>query len=143
MEDAGTRSAVPAWYWVVAVAALLFELSGCYAYYLQVSVDPATMTLDQRTLAEATPGWMLAAYGLAVGVGLVGAIGLLLRHRFAVTAMLISLVAVVIQFGGILIVPALRQSMSSDQFLGPIIIFLLSYGLWHFARMAARRGWLR
>jgi hypothetical protein len=138
-----TTGHVPAWYWVVAVAGLLFELAGCYAYYLQVTVDPASMALDQQALAEAMPAWILIAYGLAVAIGLIGAIGLLLRHRFAASALLVSLIAIVVQFGGILIVPELRQSMSSDQFLGPLLIFLIAYGLWHFARLAARRGWIR
>ena len=140
MQRARTR--VPAWYWIVAVTALLFELAGCYAYYLQAVTDVATLPLDQQALRRATPGWIEWAYELAVGIGLIGAVCLLLRRRLAVWALLISLVAIVIQFGGILLVPALRESMSSSEFLGPIIIFLLSYGFWQFALLARRRGWL-
>jgi hypothetical protein len=139
----GPSTSVPVWYWVVAVAALLFELAGCYAYYLQATADVASLPLDQRALREATPGWIEWAYEIAVGIGLVGAIGLLMRRRFAVGALLLSLLAIVIQFGGVLLAPALRSSMSSDQFLGPIVIFVLAYGFWQFAKRARRHGWLR
>ena len=56
--------------------------------------------------------------------------------------MLVSLVAIVVQFGGIALVPAMRGAMSSSQLLGPILIFLIAYGLWRFAVGSARRGWL-
>ena len=137
------RHGVPGWYWLVALAALLFELAGCYAFYLQVTTDVAGLPVDQRALVEATPIWINAAYGLAVAAGLVGAIGLLQRLRFAKGALLLSLVAIVVQFGGILLVPALRQSIPSDELLGPIVIFVLAYAFWQFAKIAAKRGWLR
>ena len=136
---------MPGWYWLVAVAALLFEAVGCYAYYSEVMRSPAevaTLPLDQRRLVELTPVWITGAYAIAVWVGLIGAVGLLLRRRFAVLALLVSLVAIVVQFGGILLVPALRSSIPSDQLLGPIIIFVIAYGLWQFASMARKRGWL-
>lgn len=139
------RPVVPGWYWLVAVAALLFEGVGCYAHYLEVMRSPAevaALPLDQRRLVELTPIWISGAYAVAVWVGMIGAVGLLLRRRFAVLALLVSLVAIVVQFGGILLVPALRSSIPSDQLLGPIIIFVIAYGLWQFASMARKRGWL-
>ena len=132
----------PPWYWLVAVAALLFELAGSYAYYLQMTTDPAGLPVDQRALIQSTPVWINAAYGLAVLAGVIGAVGLLQRRRFATGALGLSLAMVFVQFGGIMLVPALRQSIPSDQLLGPIVIFLLAYGFWQFARAAARRGWL-
>jgi hypothetical protein len=137
-----SRPNVPGWYWLVAVAALLFELVGCFAFYLQVTTDPATLPVDQRALIEATPMWINAAYAIAVLAGLAGAVGLLQRMRWAKGALFLSLAMIVVQFGGILAVPALRQSLPSDQLLGPIVIFLLAYGFWQFAKIAAKRGWI-
>ena len=56
---------------------------------------------------EATPPWMVAAYAIAVWVGLAGAALLLMRRKLAVPLLLVSLVAVVVQFGGLLLVPAI------------------------------------
>ena len=137
------RHGVPGWFWLVAVAALLFELVGCYALYLQLTTDAAALPVDQRALYEATPLWIEVAYALAVAAGLVGAIALLQRRRFAKGALLLSLVAITIQFGGVMLVPTLRSSIPSDDWLGPIVIFILAYAFWQFAKIAAKRGWLR
>ncbi|MEO5809224.1 MAG: hypothetical protein ABIR51_03990 [Sphingomicrobium sp.] len=142
-DGRGRGGGVPGWYWLVAMAALLFELAGCYALYLQLTTDAAALPVDQRALIEATPMWITGAYALAVVSGLVGAIALLQRRRFAKGALLLSLVAIAVQFGGILLVPALRSSIPSDELLGPIVIFVLAYGFWQFAKIAAKRDWLR
>ena len=142
-EGRGRGDGVPGWFWLVAVAALLFEAAGCYALYLQLTTDAAALPVDQRALFEATPMWITGAYALAVAAGLVGAIALLQRRRFAKGALLLSLVAITVQFGGILLVPTLRQSTPSNEYLGPIVIFVLAYAFWQFAKIAAKRGWLR
>ena len=133
---------VPGWYWVVAVLCLLFELAGCYAYLLQVTVDPATLPVDQRALVEAMPIWAIAAYAVAVWVWMAGAVGLLLKKKFARGALFVSMIFVIVQFGGMLMIPEIRGSMSSDQLLGPLLIFALSYGYWQFSKIAWKRGWL-
>lgn len=143
MNDLRGERAVPAWFWIIAILALLFEILGCVMYWTQVSADPATLPVDQRAMQEAMPVWMTAAYGIAVWVGLAGAVLLLLRHRHAVPLLLISLIAVIVQFGGILVVPELRDMVPPNAYLGPIVIGLIAYGLWHFSRYAAKRGWLR
>jgi hypothetical protein len=33
--------------------------------------------------------------------------------------------------------------VTSDALLGPVIIIIISYGIWQLARLAKRRGWLR
>ena len=143
MDESRDVGEVPAWFWVIGVLALLFELLGCVMYWSQVSADPASLPIDQRALQEAMPVWMTAAYAVAVWVGLAGAIMLLLRRRHAELLLLVSLVAVVIQFGGVLVVPKLRDMVPPDGYVGPIGIAVIAYGLWHFARLSRKRGWLR
>jgi uncharacterized membrane protein len=55
--------------------------------------------------------------------------------------LLASLAAVVVQFSAIFIVPEMRV-VTSDALLGPVIIIIISYGIWQLARLAKRRGWL-
>ena len=135
----------PAWYWVAAVGALLFECLGCFFYVAEVRLTPeqiAMLPLDQAAMLSARPSWYYAAFGVAVWVGLAGTVGLLLRKAWAVPALLISLIAVIVQFSAILIVPAM-QDVSSDALLGPILVALVCYGIFMLARLAMRRGWLR
>jgi len=142
---AATGTSVPIWYWVAAVLALLFECLGCFFYVAEVRLTPeqiAMLPLDQAAMLSARPSWYYAAFGVAVWVGLAGTVGLLLRKAWAVPALLISLIAVIVQFSAILIVPEMR-TVTSDALLGPILVALVCYGIFMLARLAKRRGWLR
>ncbi len=143
MDEAREGKAEPRWFMAAAIAALLWELLGCAMYILQVTADRATLPIDQRAMWEATPTWMIGAYAVAVWLGLAGAVLLAMRRRFAEPVLLGSLVAVVVQFSGLLLVPALRDRTPADAWLLPIVIVAVSYAIWHFARRARASGWLR
>jgi hypothetical protein len=134
---------VPAWYWAVAFAAMLFEGAGAYLFGLNLTLDPATLPLDQRSIYEATPQWMNLTWAVAIGAGLFGAVGLLIRRRFAEPALLVSLLAVAVQFSGLFLVKQLRELTPEDHLIVPVVILLLAYGFWQSAKLAKRRGWLR
>ena len=142
-ETAAEASSAPAWYWLVAAGALLFELAGAYLYANSLMLDPATLPLDQRAIFDATPQWMTIAWGIAIASGVIGAIGLLLRLRFAQPLLLISLIAVVVQFSGIFLVRELRELTPEDHLAVPVAILLLAYGIWQTSKVAQKRGWLR
>ena len=142
MEEVATKPGAPAWYWATAVAALLFEAAGAFLFANSLTLDPATLPLDQRSIYEATPQWMTIAWALAIGAGLLGAIGLILRRRFAEPALLISLVAVAVQFSGIFLVKQLRELTPEEQLLMPVVILMLAYAFWQAAKLARRRDWL-
>lgn len=149
MTDESTVAAAsghpPAWYWIAAVAALLFECLGAFFYVAEVRLTPeqiATLPLDQAAMLSARPTWYYAAFAIAVWVGLAGTIGLLLRKSWAVSLLLVSLVAVIAQFSAIFIVPEMRV-VTSDALLGPVIVIVVCYGILMLGRLAKRRGWLR
>lgn len=132
----------PAWYWPIALFALLFEAAGAYLFLNGLKVDPATLPLDQRAIYLATPQWMNIAWGVAIGAGLLGAFGLLLRRRFAEPLLLISLLAVVLQLAGLFLVEQLRELTPEDHLIVPIAILVVAYGFWQFAKIGRSRGWL-
>ena len=140
---AADTSSLPAWYWLAAALALLFELAGAYLYSNSLMLDPARLPLDQRAVFDATPQWMTIAWGVAIGSGLLGAIGLLLRRRFAQPLLLISLSAVAVQFSGIFLVRQLRELTPEDHLIVPVVILLIAYGVWQTSKLAQTRGWLR
>lgn len=144
MDDRMTgTAAVPAWFWIASALALLFDATGCFMYLAQVGADRAALPLDQRAMWDATPAWMVAAYAVAVWVGLAGAALLLMRRRLAVPVLLVSLVAVAVQFSGLFLVPQLRQTVPDTALAGPIAVLVGCYLILQLARLAARRGWLR
>jgi hypothetical protein len=131
------------WFTWAAIAAVVWMALGCLAYLLDVTTDHTSLPADQRAMAEAVPLWMKAAYAVAVWVGLAGAVLLLLRRRLAEPLLLVSLVASVVMFSAFFLVRDLRENMSSDQLLVPILVVLLGWTIYWFARHSRQRGWLR
>ena len=143
IEDERDTAAAPRWFMAAALAAVVWELIGCAMYLMQVTADRATLPLDQRAMWDATPTWMVAAYAIGVWIGLVGAVLLVLRRKLAEPLLLGSFVAVLVQFSGLLLVPALRDRTPADAWLLPLVIIAVCYSIWHFARRARVSGWLR
>ncbi|MEO5578336.1 MAG: hypothetical protein ABIR25_04710, partial [Sphingomicrobium sp.] len=135
-EQAQATTEIPAWFWIGAGLALVWEAIGGFMYISQVTADPATLPLDQRAMIEAAPMWMTAAFAVSVWSGLAGAALLLMRRKLAVPLLLVSLVAVAIQFSALLLVPALRDRTQSDAYLLPIIILVAGYAIFMLARIA-------
>jgi putative Mn2+ efflux pump MntP len=142
--DAGFETRpIARWYYPAAIAALLFMLLGCAVFLLDVSTDPATMLIDQRAAHDAQPLWLMIVYGVAVWAGALGALLLLLRRRIAERLLLLSFVAVSIWLAGLLLVPRLRDLLGTDDIAVAIVVTILTWTIYWFARNSRRRGWLR
>lgn len=137
---------VPGWYWAVAALALLWEALGCFAYLNQVSMDSAALAglpAEQREIWTAMPGWAVGAYAVAVWAGLLGAVGLLLRRRWARLAFTASLAGVVVQFGWTFHATPILRTMGASAAAFPAFILIAAALLLWFSGLAAKRGWLR
>ena len=66
-----------------------------------------------------------------------------MRRRLAEKLLLVSLVAVLVQFSALLLVPQLRNLTTSDALFLPFVIIVAAYAIWHFAWTSRRAGWLR
>jgi hypothetical protein len=142
-----TTNRPPVWFWVVAVLTLLWMLIGVMALVMDWMADAAAvaqMSAAQQALRAERPQWLFAVYAVATLGGLGGAIGLLLRRRWAVTLLALSLAAVVVQFGYVLLVmDAIRLLGAASAITFPLVIATLGVLFLWFALVARRRGWLR
>ncbi|MBV9900227.1 MAG: hypothetical protein JOZ90_03920 [Alphaproteobacteria bacterium] len=144
MEDAA-KPAVPAWFWIVAVLALLWEGMGCFSYLAQTGMMGAKlgeMPAEQAEVWRATPVWVWCAFAVAVWVGLAGAVLLLLRHRLARAAFAVSLLAAILQFGWAYTAGGAARTGAGGAVLPICIIAAGAFLVW-FAGHGIRRGWLR
>ena len=90
----------PVWFWIVSALALIWNLLGVGAYIMQVTnpeAAMAAMTEAERLATEALPGWYTGVFATAVFAGAIGCLGLLLRKKWAIHALALSLLAVIIQ----------------------------------------------
>ena len=134
MDDVTTGRAVPAWYWIVAVLALLWEGAGCAVYLMQTMTPEAQREGSYATMA----GWQWGVFAIAVWSGLIGAVGLLLRKTWAVLALAVSLIAAACQYGYAVATDSLNPAD------GPMAAAIIIVGglVLLFAHMARKRGWL-
>jgi hypothetical protein len=97
MSDAsltpGKRKA-PWHLWVVAVLALLWNLSGAYTILMARAGRLSGLSADEAAYYAAQPFWFAIVVDVALFAPIAGAVALLLRHRSAVWLFGLSLVAV-------------------------------------------------
>ena len=140
-----TKSAVPTWYWVVAIVSLLWSLMGCAAFSMELFAQDAvmeSMTEEQRKWTKSIPGWIYVIYAVAVTTGTGGSVGLLMRKRWTVSLNAICLVSVLTQMGyTFIIADGIEVLEGADLILPVLVIGIAGVMLW-FSRSARAKGWL-
>ena len=135
MNDEVTTRAVPSWYWIVAGLAVLWEGFGCYIYVTESLARGQAGAMDSYATMAA---WQWGVFAVAVWSGLIGAIGLLLRKRWAILALLVSLIAAVIQYG----YEAATNTLPGDAMPVAVSVVVIGVLLVAFANYSGRKGWL-
>ena len=140
-----TKSAVPTWYWVVAIVSLLWSLMGCAAFSMELFAQDAvmeSMTEEQQKWTKSIPGWIYVVYAVAVTTGSGGSVGLLMRKRWTVSLNAICLVSVLTQMGyTFIIADGIEVLEGADLILPVLVIGIAGVMLW-FSRSARAKGWL-
>ena len=140
-----TKSAVPTWYWVVAIVSLLWSLMGCAAFSMELFAQDAvmeSMTEEQQKWTKSIPGWIYVIYAVAVTTGMGGSVGLLMRKRWTVSLNTICLVSVLTQMGyTFIIADGIEVLEGADLILPVLVIGIAGVMLW-FSRSARAKGWL-
>ena len=136
----------PAWFWVVAVLLLLWELMGVYACIQQFRLGADAMgpsTDYDRKLFAAMPAWYNWVYALAVGTGALGAAAMLARKALAKPLYIVSTIAVIVQFGWLFVSTDIIAAKGVWVTYFPAFILVLSlFAVW-LSDMGIKRGWLR
>ena len=143
MDEAFAPRPVAGWFYIGAIASVLIMGLGCVALVVHVTADPRTLPLDQRTLFEAEPQWVLTASSFGFVAGLLGSILLLLKRRQAERVLLASFAGLLVWLAGIFTTPQFRDLLSTDQIAVLVVTVALSWTIYWFARHSRQRGWLR
>jgi hypothetical protein len=133
------RSRTPVHLWIVGVVALLWNAMGCFDYLAtQYRMDfyMSHFTQEQLDYFYGAPAWLTAVWAIAVWGGLAGALGLLLRRRWAVWLFAASLLALAIS-------TAYNAASGGFAIMGPeavyftIVIWVLAiFFVWYAHRMS-------
>jgi hypothetical protein len=128
-------SRIPTWFWIVALLALAWEAFGAYTYTSQSMIPDGQRVGDYATMAA----WQWGVFATAVWSGVAGAVALLLKSRWAVALLLLSLLAAVVQYGH----AALNGGISSQAFPIAVAVLVVGVVLVIISSRARRAGWLR
>jgi hypothetical protein len=99
--DETPRASAPWWHWVVSVVALLWNGYGGYDYWMSKTQGDAYYRSQGATDAQIAfmhgyPMWMQVVYAIGIWGGVLGAVLLLIRSRYAVHSLAASLAAFVV-----------------------------------------------
>jgi len=139
------REKAPAWFWIVSVVALLWNLAGVGAYlqhaYMSIE-DLEKLSQAERLLYESQPSWVTAAFAIAVWGGTLGCIALLLRKKWAKPILLISLIGVLLQMAHSFFMTNSFEVYGPGAMIMPIMVILIAIALVFFARKSLDRKWI-
>ena len=153
MDDVQTAKA-PMHLWIVGLLALIWNGFGCYDYLMTRmrnldyfrSMAPDTDPEAMLAWVDAFPTYAQFGWGLGVWMGLIGSILLLMRHRWAVPVLALSLVGAVLGLGyQIFLAPPPPPPMggSAMAMLMPWVIIIVAAALFFYARAQRAKGVLR
>lgn len=138
---------IPGSFRIVAILAILWMLAGCASYIMHVTMTPADIAAlpqGQQTFMNNSPSWVYALFGIATWGGLAGAVLLLMKRRLAVTLLLVSLVAAVLQvLANYFVQDAWNLLGGATSLFMPVLIVGLGFFFWNYAKGAAAKGWLK
>ncbi|AEG48026.1 putative arabinose efflux permease [Sphingobium chlorophenolicum L-1] len=130
----------------IGILLLLWNLIGVAAFIMQYSADLNQLAKTDPYTARifaTMPGWVWATYAVAVGAGTLGAILLLLRKAAAAPLFLLSIVAVIIQFGYSFLRTDLLAVKGAAAAIFPAVILFIALFQWRYARRLIAKGVLR
>lgn len=139
-----TLTKPPAWFWIIAAVALVWNLMGVGAFVAQVTTSPealAALPEAERAYYENFPLWALLAFAVAVFGGAIGSLLLLLRKALAKPVFVASLIGVIVQMSYNL-TAGVMDVYGPGALAMPIMILLFAIFLIWFAGRAKNNGWI-
>jgi hypothetical protein len=100
------------------------------------------MTAAQQTLYAARPSWAVAATATAVWFGAAGCLGLVLRKKWSIWLLMLSLAGVVAQDLWLFVLSGAAGQAGAAAFIMQGLVLVISVGLVALARTASAQGWL-
>lgn len=131
---------------IIAIILLLWGVMGIAAFLMQYGADLIELAKTDPATARAfaaMPAWLWIVYAFAVGTGFAGSVALLARRKSAVPIYVISLIAVLVQFGYTLGATPLITEKGMSVIAFPALIILVAAFQLFYSRMLAAKGLLR
>lgn len=143
--NANGRNPVTVVFWIIGAIAVLWNIVGVYMFITDMLKDEVALSLmseAERALHEDNPLWHKVVFGIATFGGLLGSVFLLMRKKLASILFLISLIAVVIQFGYGLLGTNLIEVRGNGAVMFSLVIVLIAAFLLYYSKKCEAKEWL-
>jgi hypothetical protein len=142
------RASAPWRYWVVSVLGVLWNAFGAYDYFMSKTggdayMRQAGMSEAQIAHMHAYPAWMSADWAIGVWGGLLGALLLLVRSRYAFHAFVASLAAFVVMLVYTYALSDGAKVMGQQGMIFNVLILAGCLFFVWYSRLMTKRGVLR
>ena len=132
-------------FWIISGIALIWNLMGVQAYLQQAYMTDSFKAMyneEQLKLIAEAPAWSTAAFAIAVFGGLLGAIFLLLRKKWATQLFTLSLIAVFIQmYYNFFIVDSIAVYGPGAMAMPIMIIVFGGFLIWY-SKFCEKKNWI-
>lgn len=133
-------------FWIIAVIAFIWNGMGAMAYLgqkMMTAEDLDILPEAERALYLDMPIWATSAFAIAVWGGLLGAIFMLLRKKWAKTLFLISLVGIIVQMVYNFFISGAMDVYGPGGMIMPILVIVIGIFLVWYCNKAIAEGWLK
>jgi hypothetical protein len=141
-----TTARAPRHLWIVGILALLWNAIGAFDYtatQLRVESYMSQFTPQQLEYFYGFPAWAVAAWAIAVWSSLLGSLALLLRKTWAVWLFGIAIAGMLTTALYNFVLTNGLEVMGRGAGIFTIVIWVIAFGLFFYARAMAKRGVLR
>jgi len=134
------------WFWIIAILALLWNLTGVSRYLMEaynVESFRTQFNVDQLALMDGSPSWLTAVFAIAVFSGLIACVALLLKRKLAIMLFGISLLFVLIQMISVWITTDSIEIFGvAKGVVMPMLVIVIAIFLYYYSKGAGQKGWL-
>ncbi len=133
----------PLAFWIIAGVFLTWNSIGLMFYYIQVTMTPEFMAENfseaQVAFMMSTPAWATAGYATAVNAGVIAALLLLMRKRWAKAFFIASLAGVLVQDFDAFVLSGVIEVWGTSALYLPIVVILICVAeIWYSHSVANR-----
>ena len=135
-----------AWFWIISVISLVWNLMGVMAFFMEVTMTPEAiqaMPEAERSLHTDIPVWTIVCFAIAVFGNTLGSILLLLRKQLAVLVFTVSFFFTLAQMIYTVFISDLVAVQGVEATIFPAVIVLSGILFIWFARASAAKGWVK
>ena len=118
---------------------------GVSSFIMQATISNealAAMPQAEQDLYTSYPSWTMALFAIAVFAGLLGAIGLLMRKKWARPAFLVSLLAIIPQMTYSIFFTNTAQVYGNQSYIMPVLVIVFGLVLVWYSTYSINKNWL-